>query len=88
MTRFVERAIAQAGLKPVLEARRSGDAARVADVDVAAGALARGVKVQPLSWHRQLPGEPGLVLGYAANPASEIEGAVAEVGAALRDALP
>jgi len=66
----------------------SGDAARVADVDVAAGALARGVKVQPLRWHRQLPGEPGLVLGYAANPPSEIERAVAAVGAALRDVLP
>ncbi|WP_116111919.1 PLP-dependent aminotransferase family protein [Amycolatopsis ruanii] len=48
-------------------------AARVSDVDLAAAALARGVKVQPLSWHRQLPGEPGLVLGYAARSASEIE---------------
>jgi GntR family transcriptional regulator/MocR family aminotransferase len=45
------------------------------------------VKVQPLSWHRQRPGRPGLVLGYAANPPSEIERAVAVVGTALRDAL-
>jgi GntR family transcriptional regulator/MocR family aminotransferase len=65
----------------------TGDAERVADVDVAAAALARGVKVQPLSWHRQRPGVPGLVLGYAASPPSEIERAVAEIGAALRDVL-
>ena len=38
------------------------------DRGLAAAALARGVKVQPLSWHRQSPGPPGLVLGYAANP--------------------
>jgi GntR family transcriptional regulator/MocR family aminotransferase len=65
----------------------SGDAGRVADVDVAAAALARGVKAQPLSWHRQRPGVAGLVLGYAANPPSEIERAVAVLGVALRDVL-
>jgi GntR family transcriptional regulator / MocR family aminotransferase len=27
-----------------------------------------GVFVHPLSWHRRLPGPPGLVLGYAAHP--------------------
>ena len=26
-----------------------------------------GVLVHPLSWHRQRPGPPGLVLGYAAH---------------------
>jgi GntR family transcriptional regulator/MocR family aminotransferase len=65
----------------------TGDGERVADVAVAAAALARGVKVQPLSWHRQRPGVPGLVLGYAASPASEIERAVAEIGAALRSTV-
>lgn len=45
-----------------------------ADTDLAAAALARGVKVQPLSWHRQGPGRPGLVLGYAASTATEIGG--------------
>ncbi|WP_433893477.1 PLP-dependent aminotransferase family protein [Streptomyces sp. CA-111067] len=58
-----------------------------ADTDLAAGSLERGVKVQPLSWHRQRPGPPGLVLGYAANPPDVLAGAVAEVGAALRGLL-
>ncbi|HET6711735.1 PLP-dependent aminotransferase family protein [Amycolatopsis sp.] len=52
----------------------------VDDVAVAAAALAEGVKVQPLSWHRQLPGRPGLVLGYAARTASEIEEGIAVLG--------
>ncbi|WP_370972043.1 PLP-dependent aminotransferase family protein [Amycolatopsis sp. cg9] len=52
----------------------------VDDVAVAAAALAEGVKVQPLSWHRQRPGRPGLVLGYAARTASEIEEGVAVLG--------
>jgi GntR family transcriptional regulator/MocR family aminotransferase len=46
--------------------------APLADTELAAAALARGVKVQPLSWHRQTPGEPGLVLGYAARTPTEI----------------
>ena len=44
----------------------------VDDTALAAAALERGVKVQPLSWHRQRPGASGLVLGYAARPAGEI----------------
>jgi GntR family transcriptional regulator / MocR family aminotransferase len=51
----------------------TGPMAEAGDTELAAAALERGVKVQPLSWHRQRPGEPGLVLGYAANPPSEIE---------------
>jgi len=54
--------------------------ADVDDVALAAAALAEGVKVQPLSWHRQLPGRPGLVLGYAARTATEIEEGVAVLG--------
>ncbi|GCD47065.1 GntR family transcriptional regulator [Streptomyces paromomycinus] len=50
-----------------------------ADADLAAAALARGVKVQPLSWHRQGPGWPGLVLGYAASTGTEIAEGVAVV---------
>ena len=42
------------------------------DVDVAERALAEGIKVHPLSWHRQRPGPPGLVLGYAGSTAGEI----------------
>ncbi|GIG93390.1 MocR-like pyridoxine biosynthesis transcription factor PdxR [Plantactinospora endophytica] len=58
--------------------------AGVDDVELATAVLARGVKVQPLSWHRQLPGPPGLVLGYAATTTAEIEQGIATVGAALR----
>ncbi|MFC0007692.1 MocR-like pyridoxine biosynthesis transcription factor PdxR [Micromonospora siamensis] len=55
------------------------------DVALAAAALRRGVKVQPLSWHGQRAQPPGLVLGYAANPTGDIERGVAALGAALRD---
>lgn len=55
------------------------------DTDLAEAALARGVKVHPLSWHRVRPGRPGLVLGYAAGPAHDIEAGVAHIGAALRE---
>ena len=47
-------------------------AGEVADTELAAAALARGVKVQPLSWHCRRPYPPGLVLGYAANTPSLI----------------
>jgi len=57
----------------------------VDDVAVAAAALAEGVKVQPLSWHRQLPGRPGLVLGYAARTATEIEEGVAVLGRLVKN---
>jgi GntR family transcriptional regulator/MocR family aminotransferase len=55
------------------------------DAALAAAALARGVRVHPLSWHRRHPGPPGLVLGYAATGAARIEDGVATLGAALRD---
>lgn len=48
----------------------------VDDLDLAARALAAGVKVQPLSWHRVRPGPPGLVLGYAAASTGQIEEAI------------
>ncbi|MCP9945480.1 PLP-dependent aminotransferase family protein [Streptomyces somaliensis] len=60
-------------------------APEVPDTELAAAALARGVKCQPLSWHRQLPGRPGLVLGYAANPPGVIAEGVAAIGDALRE---
>ncbi|MBE1492502.1 MocR-like pyridoxine biosynthesis transcription factor PdxR [Plantactinospora soyae] len=55
----------------------------LADVDLAAACLAEGVKVQPLSWHCQRPYRPGLVLGYAASPSSEIEDGLAALGRVL-----
>ncbi|MFI7428013.1 PLP-dependent aminotransferase family protein [Micromonospora sp. NPDC049836] len=57
----------------------------VDDTALAAAALRRGVKVQPLSWHGQRPQPPGLVLGYAANPPHDIERAVATLAAARHD---
>ncbi|MFJ8582136.1 PLP-dependent aminotransferase family protein [Micromonospora sp. NPDC093277] len=55
------------------------------DVTLAAAALRRGVKVQPLSWHGQLPQPPGLVLGYAANPTGDIERGIATIADSLHD---
>ena len=59
--------------------------AHVTDTALAAAALERGVKAHPLSWHRIAPGPPGLVLGYAADPAHEIDEGVALIAAALHD---
>ncbi|MGQ0840876.1 MocR-like pyridoxine biosynthesis transcription factor PdxR [Actinokineospora sp.] len=59
-----------------------------ADTDLAAAALARGVKVQPLSWHRQRPGPPGLVLGYAARTPTDIADGIAILGSVPRSGLP
>jgi GntR family transcriptional regulator/MocR family aminotransferase len=56
------------------------DPAVGSDVTLAEAALAAGVKVQPLSWHRVVPGEPGLVLGYAAASPAEIERGIAALG--------
>jgi GntR family transcriptional regulator/MocR family aminotransferase len=55
----------------------------LSDTELAEAALARGVKTQPLSWHRQQPGRPGLVLGYAACLPGEIEEGIATIGAVL-----
>lgn len=56
-----------------------------ADTDLAAAALTRGVKVQPLSWHGRPPGQPpGPVLGYAANMTTRIAEGVAILGDLVR----
>ncbi|MFI9155153.1 PLP-dependent aminotransferase family protein [Streptomyces sp. NPDC053367] len=60
-------------------------ASDVPDTELAEAALARGVKCQPLSWHRQSPGPPGLVLGYSATPPGVIAEGVATLGRALRE---
>ncbi|MFC8421997.1 PLP-dependent aminotransferase family protein [Streptomyces sp. NPDC057236] len=57
----------------------------VPDTELAAAALARGVKCHPLSWHRQLPGPQGLVLGYAADPPGVLTEGVRILGRALRE---
>ncbi|MEU7754205.1 PLP-dependent aminotransferase family protein [Micromonospora sp. NPDC049171] len=55
----------------------------VVDTELAEATLARGVKVQPLSWHCQRPYRPGLVLGYAARTTTEIDEGIAQIAAAL-----
>ncbi|WP_369248662.1 PLP-dependent aminotransferase family protein [Streptomyces sp. R41] len=62
-----------------------GPAPTWTDTDLAAASLARGVKTHPLSWHRRRPGPSGLLLGYAASPATAIAEGVAAIGDALRD---
>ncbi|CAN3984980.1 PLP-dependent aminotransferase family protein [Kitasatospora purpeofusca] len=59
-----------------------------ADTELAAAALAHGVKVHPLSWHARLPHPPGLVLGYAAGTPGEIEEGIAVLGRLLQEAGP
>ncbi|GLZ11886.1 GntR family transcriptional regulator [Actinomadura sp. NBRC 104425] len=54
------------------------------DVALAAAALARGVKTQPLSWHAQRPHRPGLVLGHAASTPTDIAEGIAVIGEELR----
>jgi GntR family transcriptional regulator / MocR family aminotransferase len=57
---------------------------RITDVELAAAALARGVKVHPLSWHSQRAIRPGLVLGYAARTPDEITEGAATIAKLLR----
>ena len=55
----------------------------VDDADLAAAARGAGVLVHPLSWHRQRPGPPGLVIGYAAYSPDRLAAAVQQLAAAL-----
>ncbi|TMR07912.1 PLP-dependent aminotransferase family protein [Nonomuraea turkmeniaca] len=57
---------------------------KLPDTDLAARALAQGVKVHPLSWHSQHPHPPGLILGYAANSPADINKGLATLGTLLR----
>ncbi|MFI7241267.1 MocR-like pyridoxine biosynthesis transcription factor PdxR [Streptomyces qinglanensis] len=60
----------------------------VDDTALASRALAHGVKTQPLSWHTQRPGRPGLVLGYAAATPSAVAEGVAVLAGLLPSAGP
>jgi GntR family transcriptional regulator / MocR family aminotransferase len=60
-------------------------AAEFSDLDLAAAALGHGVKVQPLSWHRRIPGPPGLVLGYAALTEGDLGEAVVRLARAAEE---
>ncbi len=54
------------------------------DADIAAAALTAGVKTQPLSWHSQRPGPPGLVLGYAASSPAQIADGIAVIATVVQ----
>ena len=56
----------------------------VEDTDIAERLLRAGVLVHPLSWHRQLAGPPGLVLGYAAHPPDQLREAARRIARAAR----
>jgi GntR family transcriptional regulator/MocR family aminotransferase len=58
------------------------------DVALAARIASTGVLVHPLSWHRQLDGPPGLVLGYAAHPPDRLREAAAIIARALSTSDP
>ena len=57
----------------------------VDDAAVAERALAAGVAVQPLSYHRLRPGPPGLVIGYAATTPDRLREGVRLLAAAVRE---
>jgi GntR family transcriptional regulator / MocR family aminotransferase len=57
------------------------------DTDLADRIRQTGVLVHPLSWHRQRPGVPGLVLGYAAHTPDQLREAARRIGRALRSGL-
>ena len=53
------------------------------DTDLAEALLRAGVLVHPLSWHRQRPGVPGIVLGYAAHPSDQLHEAARRIARVL-----
>jgi GntR family transcriptional regulator/MocR family aminotransferase len=61
-------------------------AGRVQDTDLAERIHRDGVLVYPLSWHRQRPGAPGLVLGYAAHPPDQLREAARRIARVLDSA--
>ena len=65
-----------------------GLAGQVEDTDLAGRIHRAGVLVHPLSWHRQLPGGPGLVLGYAAHPPDQLREAAQRIALVLAAGPP
>jgi len=55
------------------------------DTDLADQIHRAGVLVHPLSWHRQRPGAPGIVLGYAAHTPDQLREATRRIAVALAD---
>ena len=53
------------------------------DADLPEMILRAGVLVHPLSWHRQRPGVPGIVLGYAAHTPDQLHEATQRIAQVL-----
>ena len=53
------------------------------DTDLAEAILRTGVLVHPLSWHRQRPGVPGIVVGYAAHSPDQLHEAARRIAQVL-----
>ena len=51
----------------------------VQDIELAERILQAGVLVHPLSWHRQRPGVPGIIIGYAAHTPDQLRAAVRRI---------
>jgi GntR family transcriptional regulator/MocR family aminotransferase len=56
------------------------------DANLAEAILRTGVLVHPLSWHRQRPGVPGFVIGYAAHTPDRLQEAARRIARALPQA--
>lgn len=54
------------------------------DTVLAQRAAAAGIRVHPLSWHRERPGTPGLILGYAAHTPDRLTEAATRLAHAIR----
>jgi GntR family transcriptional regulator/MocR family aminotransferase len=58
--------------------------AGVDDTDLVGRVREAGVLVHPLSWHRQRPGVPGFVIGYAAHPPGRLREAAQRIAAIIQ----
>ena len=54
------------------------------DTDLAEAILRTGILVHPLSWHRQRPGVPGIVVGYAAHSPDQLHEAARRIAQVLK----
>jgi GntR family transcriptional regulator/MocR family aminotransferase len=61
-------------------------AGQVDDADLGAALAARGIRVQPLSWHRHTSGPPGLVIGYGAESPPQLAAAARHIAEVVRHA--
>jgi GntR family transcriptional regulator/MocR family aminotransferase len=63
-------------------------AGRIEDTELAERILRAGVLVHPLSWHRQRPGVPGIILGYAVHTPDQLRAAVRRIALVTQQTSP